>query len=120
VCSISSRRVFHSPRLMRVVADWMEGQIAGQVPPDAREQVLPEIRRDLETQMQAMLNRLIAPYEPWMPLIVSLGVFMTLETLLGFPGWIPARILGLLIALLALLKITREVAETREVRTLGL
>jgi len=68
----------------------------------------------------ASWNRLIAPYEPWMPILVSLGFFMTLETLLGFLGWIPARILRLLIALLALLKVTREVVEVREVHTLSL
>ena len=108
------------PRLARVVASWMEGQIGGQIPPEERERALAQLRRDLPTQMQAMLNRLIAPYEPWMPILVSLGFFMTLETLLGFLGWIPARILRLLIALLALLKVTREVVEMREVRTLSL
>ena len=48
------------PRLARVVASWMEGQIGGQIPPEERERALAQLRRDLPTQMQAMLNQRVS------------------------------------------------------------
>jgi hypothetical protein len=99
---------------------WIEGQIMEQIPPEEREQARAEFHREFQSQMEGMFDSLVGRFEPWIPLALALGVFMTLQTALGFLSWIPGLILSLVFALLSALKFTTEVAETREVRRITL
>jgi hypothetical protein len=105
---------------IEMYAGWMEGQVVEQVPAEEQEQARAEFRREFQSQTEGMFDRLVERYEPWIPLVVALGVFMTLQTVLGFLSWIPGLILSLVFALLAALKITTMVTQTSEVRRIRL
>ncbi|MGB5931529.1 MAG: hypothetical protein WBH57_00465, partial [Anaerolineae bacterium] len=64
------------------------------------------------------LEEMIKPYERLIPVVMAVGTFMTLQTILGFLSWIPGLILAVIFPLLQITGMTKVVRETREVERL--
>jgi len=104
---------------MDAMLEMIEGQIKTRAPemgPTEREQFLSEFRAQVETQVQDVIE----PYERYVPAAVALGFLSPLWTAYTLLSWVPGLILRLIFPLLALLRITRVVSETREVSWVSL
>lgn len=105
---------------LELFADQMAEQLAADAPPEQREQAVTEFRREFQVRMQSFVERTLKPYEPWIPIAMAAGVFMTLQTIASLLSWIPLVALRLVFSLLRALKVTAVVTESREVERLTL
>jgi len=86
--------------------------------PQEKERALAEMEGGFEEMWMGPLEEMIKPYERLIPVAVAVGVFMTLETILGFLSWIPGVILAVIFPLLQITGVTKVARETREVERL--
>ncbi len=105
---------------IQVFADQMAEQVAAGAPPEQREEAVSEFKREFQSRMQSFVDQTVKPYEPWIPVAMAAGVFMTLHTIVSFLSWIPVVALRLVFPLLNALKVTRVVTESREIERLTL
>ena len=98
----------------------IEGPIGAVLPEVVREQMLAGFRENFEAILEGVVNDLLEPYEPYIPVAIALGILLTLVTLFRFLSWLPMLILTILQALLRTLGITQIVYETVEVERLVL
>jgi ABC-type transport system involved in cytochrome bd biosynthesis fused ATPase/permease subunit len=66
------------------------------------------------------LEEMIRPYERLIPVVVAIGTFMTLQTILSLLSWIPGLFLAIIFPILQITGVTKAVKETREVERLVL
>ncbi len=83
--------------------------------PQEKERALAEMEEGFEEMWMGPLEEMIEPYERLIPIAVAIGIFMTLQTILGLLSWIPGLILAMIFPLLQITGMTRIVRETREV-----
>ncbi len=81
--------------------------------------VLQGMQQGVEKVM-AQAETLLEPYAPYVPFILGILLVWVLNTLLGFLGWIPVRIMSGIIRLLQRIGVTHEVVEQVEARRLVL
>jgi hypothetical protein len=86
--------------------------------PQEKERILVEMEEGFEEMWMGPLEEMIEPYERLIPGGVAIGVFMTLQTILGLLSWIPGLILAMIFPLLQITGMTKVVRETREVERL--
>jgi len=86
--------------------------------PQEKERALAEMEEGLEEMWMEPLEEMIKPYERLIPVVVAIGTFMTLQTILGLLSWIPGLILAMIFPILEITGVTRVVRETREVERL--
>jgi len=83
--------------------------------PQEKESALAEMEEGFEEMWMGPLEEMIKPYERLIPVVVAIGIFMTLQTILGLLSWIPGLILAMIFPLLRITGITKVMKETREV-----
>lgn len=83
--------------------------------PQEKERALAEMKEGFEEMWMGPLEEMIEPYERLIPVVVAVGTFMTLQTILGLLSWIPGLILAVIFPLLEITGMTKVVRETREV-----
>jgi len=86
--------------------------------PQEKERALAEMEEGFEEMWMGPLEEMIKPYERLIPVVMAVGTFMTLQTILGFLSWIPGLILAVIFPLLQITGMTKVVRETREVERL--
>jgi len=86
--------------------------------PQEKERALAEMEEGFEEMWMGPLEEMIKPYERLIPVVMAVGTFMTLQTILGFLSWIPGLILAMIFPLLQITGVTKVVRETREVERL--
>ncbi len=106
------------PALVNVVMERVEKEIEKRVPEADREKVLAEFKEGFEKGLEGFVEKTIRPYEKFIPLALSLSLFMPLVTITRFLSWIPILVLGAIFPLLTALGVTRVVTEMREVKRL--
>jgi len=80
-----------------------------------KESALAEMEEGFEEMWMGPLEEMIKPYERLIPVVVAIGIFMTLQTILGLLSWIPGLILAMIFPLLRITGVTKVMKETREV-----
>jgi len=94
-------------------------RIALRAPVAEREAVQSEVRQQFRHMLDYMLQRL-EPFERFLPLALTLSLFMPLWTITRLLSWIPMLILGGVFPFLRAVGIAKVTAETLEVKRLVL
>jgi hypothetical protein len=102
------------------LADQMERQVLGSVPEGQRSEVARQFRQQFRSLIDGLLDQVMGRFDRYLPALIVAGVFTSLATVVSFVAWVPGLLLQLLLALLAALRLTRVVTETREVQRLTL
>ncbi len=100
---------------MTVVPMWEAIEARTDLTPQEKERALAEMEEGFEEMWMGPLEEMIEPYERVIPVVVAVGTFMTLQTILGLLSWIPGLILAVIFPLLEITGMTKVVRETREV-----
>ena len=104
--------------VMEVVKRQVEAQ--PQLPPEEKERILEDLRREMDKQLKEQLEVRLKPYERLIPIVTAVSFFFTLRTALTFLSWIPTWGLKLVFPLLEAVRFTNVATETREVSRLVL
>jgi len=104
---------FYIEKLM----EQMEKRVGEELPTSQRRLAIAELREELNKMINNFTER-IKSYEKFIPIAISLGLFMPLVTITRLLSWIPAGILSIIFLLLKAMGITKIVSETKEVQRL--
>ncbi len=104
---------FYIEKLM----EQMEKRVGEELPPLQRRLAIAELREELNKMINDFTEQ-IKSYEKFIPIAISLGLFMPLVTITRLLSWIPAGILSIIFLLLKAIGITKIVSETKEVQRL--
>ena len=99
-----------------LILDQMEKQVTLPEAEEGGDQVVMELREEMKQNMENLIAEKLMPYEAFIPVGLSVGIFMSLMTIAGVLLWIPTLFLRLIFSLLSALGITRVVSEIREVQ----
>jgi hypothetical protein len=80
------------------------------------DQVATELREEIKQNMEKLFYEKLTPYEAFIPLGLSVGIFMSLITITGVLLWIPMLFLRIIFSLLNALGVTTVVSEMQEVQ----
>ena len=94
-------------------------RVAPTAPEAARDAVQSEVRQQFRRMLDVMLQQL-EPFEQFIPLFVTLGLFMSLFTSIRLLSWVPMLIMGAVFELLKAVGIARVTVESVEVERLVL
>ena len=86
--------------------------------PQEKERALAEMEEGFEEMWMGPLEEMIKPYERLIPVVIAIGTFMTLQTILSLLSWIPGLVLAVIFPILQITGMTKVVRETREVERL--
>ncbi len=98
--------------------DQMEKQIELPETEEGGDQVVTDLREQLKQNLEDMIYERLMPYEAFIPLGLSAGVFMSLLTLASLLMWLPILILRNIFSLLTSVGVISVVSEMREVQWL--
>ena len=104
---------FYIEKLM----EQMEKRVGEELPPLQQRLAITELREELNKIINDFTEQ-IKSYEKFIPIAISLGLFMPLVTITRLLSWIPAGILSIIFLLLKAIGITKIVSETKEVQRL--
>ena len=99
-----------------MVMGMAEGQIeaGADLTPEQKEQALAQFRAQFEQQIADWIK----PYQPLIPIAITVMLFSLLMTVLSLISWLPVLVLSAIFPLLTACHVTREVTETQEVKRL--
>lgn len=107
-------------KYMELFTKPMKQQILSNIPAEQREQAEAEFEAQFQSMMDTLYKDRIKPYEKYMPLLITIGIFFTLKTIESFVSWIPTILLQATFALLVSTKFVSELTETKEIQRLVL
>jgi len=96
----------------------MKEQVLAQIPEEERLQAGAEFEEQFQGMMENFFEETIKPYEQYIPLVITLGLFFPLQTITSLVSWLLPVVLSIIFSLLEALKVTRVVSETKEVQRL--
>jgi hypothetical protein len=99
-----------------LILDQMEKQMKLPEIEGEGDQVVTELREEIRQNLENFINEKLMPYEAYIPLGLSIGIFMSLLTISGVLLWVPMLFLGIIFSLFGVLGVTRVVSEIREVQ----
>jgi len=105
---------------LETLMEQMEKRIETQVPAEERAAAVAEFRQEFQRTVDEFLERTVKPYERFIPLGIAVSAFMSLLTITRLLAWVPTAVLDIGFRLLAALRVTETVLETREVQRLVL
>jgi hypothetical protein len=105
---------------LETLVEQMEKRIETQVPAEERAAAVAELRQEFQRTVDEFLERTVKPYERFIPLGIAVSAFMSLLTITRLLAWVPTAVLDIGFRLLAALRVTETVLETREVQRLVL
>lgn len=113
------REGFHLPQAYTdLLMERAAKEVSARVPAQESQEVMSQFRERLQQVIDEFFERTVRPYERFIPLAVSIGVFMSLVTVTRLGAWVVTAILSAVFPLLNVLGVTTVVSETREVRSL--
>jgi hypothetical protein len=102
-----------------LILDQMEKQVKlPEIIEEGGEEVMMELREEIKQNLENLINEKLTPFEPFIPLGLSAGIFMSLMTITSVLLWLPALFLGIVFSLLNAVGVTTVVTEMREVQRL--
>ena len=109
---------YYTNALVEPIVAQMEKQIEGTIPFVDLEEALEEFRVQFQRTLDDFFQRMIKPYEKYIPLGIAVSVFMSLVTVSRLLIWVPAVILELIFSLLISAGVIKVVRERRETQRL--
>lgn len=103
---------------IEMLLEQVEKQIEARVPAEQRQEIVAQLREELPRAVDDFVEHTVKPYEQYIPLAVAAGLFTPLVTITRLLAWVPNVILMVTFPLLTALRVTKVVAETREVQRL--
>ncbi|MGA9351766.1 MAG: hypothetical protein WBW48_23600 [Anaerolineae bacterium] len=107
-------------RRLEQILDEMEKEASERLSMVEREAITAEFREQFEKALAELVEKVIRPYERWIPVIFAISLFTLLGTITALLSWIPALALAVIFPLLTTLGVTKVVTETGIVRRLTL
>lgn len=105
-------------RYIELLMEPMENQIVLRTPEEGRQETVVQFREEFRSFIDDFFDQTVKPYERYIPLMVSGGIFFSLFTITNLLTWLPTLITQAILTLLTSIGIARFVIETREVRRL--
>ena len=105
-------------RYLEFIMEPMEKQIVLAAPEEGRQEMVIEFREEFQSFMDGFFDQTLKPYERYLPLILSGGLFFSVYTVAGLLTWIPTLFVQAILTLLTSIGIAKYEFETREVRRL--
>jgi hypothetical protein len=105
-------------RFLGLFTEAMAQRVAAQAPPAQRAAVLAEAVQQSRSMVDELLGQRLEPFEPFIPLALSVSLFMSLWSVTRLLTWVPMLILSAVFPLLTAVGITGETSETVEARRL--
>lgn len=105
-------------RYIELLMEPMEKQIVLRAPEEGGQEMVVQFREEFRNFIDGFFDETVKPYERYIPLIVSGGLFFSLYTITNLITWLPTLITQAILTLLISLAIARFEIETREVRRL--
>jgi hypothetical protein len=96
--------------------DQVENQIKFPGSEEVSGQTVAELRENLKQSLEDLIYEKLVPYEPFIPLGLSAGVFMSLMTLVSLLLWLPVIFLRIIFSVLMVAGVTSVVSDMREVQ----
>ncbi len=108
--------------ITRMVMMPIERRIEGQadLTREEKEEILAEVRAEMESQWLGPMEETLRHYESFIPIGIAVMLFISLVSIARLLSWLPTLILSVVFLLLAALRVTHVVTETREVERLTL
>jgi hypothetical protein len=107
-------------RRLEQILDDMEKEASERLSVVEKEAITAEFRKQFEKALAELVEKVIRPYERWIPVVFAISLFSLLGTITVFLSWIPVLALAVIFPLLTALGVTKVVAETGIVRRLTL
>jgi hypothetical protein len=105
-------------RYLEIMMEPMEKQILLRAPDEGGQEMVFQFREEFRNFMDEFLDETVKPYERYIPILVSGGLFFSLYTIANLLTWLPTLITHAILTLLTSIGIARFEIETREVRRL--
>ena len=105
-------------KYIEMIMKAMEPQIVSRTAEEGREVAVLNFRKEFREIIDGFFDETMGPYERFIPLGLSLSLFMTLVTITSLLSWIPTLILETFFSVLLKLGVVKVVTETLEVRRL--
>ena len=105
-------------RFIELMMKPMEQQIVLRAPEEGQEETVVQFREEFRSFIDEFFDQTVKPYERYIPLIVSGGMFFSLYTIANLLTWLPTLITQAILTLLTSIGVASFVIETREVRRL--
>jgi hypothetical protein len=96
----------------------MEMQIGSFFPVPLPEAMMTGVTNDIAQSLRMVFEDSLEPFEPFIPLVLSLSALVTLWAVTRLLSWVPGLALRVLFPLLAALRVTHTVTETQRVERL--
>lgn len=105
-------------RYIEILMEPMEKQFLLRAPEEGRQEMVIEFREEFRNFIDEFFDQTVKPYERYLPLMVSGGLFFSLYTITNLLTWLPTLITQAILTLLTSIGVASFVIETREVRRL--
>jgi hypothetical protein len=96
----------------------IEEQIVAQMPVEQREEAVAQFSEMFRRGVDEFFERMVKPYEQFIPLAVAITLYMPLVTITRLLVWVPTTVSRYVLRWLTVLGVTKVVTETREVQRL--
>jgi MFS family permease len=105
-------------RYIELLMEPMENQLVLRTPEEGRQEMVIQFREEFRSFMDGFFDQTVKPYERYIPLIVSVGLFFSLYTITNLLTWLPTLFTQAILMFLTSIGVAQFVIETREVRRL--
>ena len=105
-------------RYIELMMEPMEKQILLRDPEEGGQEMVFQFREEFRNFIDEFFDQTVKPYERYIPILISGGMFFSLYTITNLLTWLPTLITQAIITLLISIGIARFEIETREVRRL--
>ena len=105
---------------LTLITQQMEGQIESGLPLEELGGIAAGFNEVFQRTFVEFFDRMLQPFERYIPIAITVGVFMSLITITRLLTWIPSAILRFAFIVLKTFGIVRIISEQREVKRLVL
>jgi MFS family permease len=105
-------------RYIELLMEPMEKQILLRAPEEGGQEMVFQFREEFRTFIDEFFDQTLKPYERYIPLMISGGLFFSLYTITNLLTWLPTLFTQAILTLLTSIGIARFEIEMREVRRL--
>jgi hypothetical protein len=105
-------------RYIELMMEPMEKQILLRAPGEGGQEMVFQFREEFRKFIDGFFDETVKPYERYIPILISGGLFFSLYTITNLLTWLPTLITQAVLTLLTSIGLARFEIETREVRRL--
>ena len=103
---------------IEIFTQQMERQIEDRMPMEEAQEAVAQFEMEFSRSVEEYSERMLKPYERFIPIGIAAGIFMSLVTITKLLTWLPAIVLSFVFRLLQAVGVTKVLRETEEVESL--